>query len=186
MSVSLVRLAAAGDPGADIYNAYHVLTQMAGLYAQAAASDGRVEGRAVWGELADQAIEDLGELYGIWSIVARRAPAPAATPDLRLHGDLRATCERLGVMVRLLNLWVPIQRWARLLLLVERKWTRLAMRLTPEAGEESARLGRLRERAAARAQRVLGLYEIYTSERRRLDATFDASVTLLANGGLAV
>jgi hypothetical protein len=178
-------LAAAADPGADVYNAYHLLTQLSGLYAQAAASDHHAEGRAVWGELADQCVDDLGELFGVWSIVAPRAHTPGPTPDAHLFGDVRSACVRAEVMVRMLNIWIPLQRWARLLGLVERKWGRLAARLAPQVGDQAKRIDLLRERATARGQRVLGLYESYTSELARLDAAFDASATLLANGGLS-
>jgi hypothetical protein len=185
VSVPQVRLAAATDPGADVYNAYHLLMQLSGLYAQAAASDHHVEGRTLWGALADQCVEDLGELFGIWSVVAQRAETPALTPDAQLFFDLRSACMRAEVMVRMLNVWVPLQRWARLLGLVERKWGRLAARLAPRAGDQAKRLEQLRERATARGQRVLGLYESYRSEQARLDAAFDASATLLINGGLS-
>lgn len=185
MSVPQARLAAAADPGANVYNAYHLLMQLSGLYAQAAASDHHAEGCAVWGELADQCIEDLGELFGVWSIVARRAATPGSTPDARLFSDLRSTCVRAEVMVRMLNVWIPLRRWARLLGLVERKWGRLAARLAPQVGDEAKRIEQLRERATGRGQRVLGLCESYTSEQARLDAAFDASTALLANGGLS-
>lgn len=180
-----VRLAVAADPGADLYNGYHLLAQLTGLYAQAALHDPHVHERSLWTQLAEQGIEDLGDVVSIWNHLAHQPSLASAGLDADLHVAVTRACRRTEVVVRNLNLWVPFQRWARLLGCIERKWSRLLERLEPLVGPEQQRLAQLRERATLRSQRILGLCEKYTAEYQRLDAKFAASAQLLANGGLS-
>lgn len=186
MPLPQVRLAAADDRGAEVYNCYHLLSQLLALYSEAAQSDPHLETRSDWADLAEQCVEDLGELFAIWEAVAQPSGASQLVPvDPRLHADLRSTCLRTAVLVRSLNIWVPFDRWARLLALVERKWIRLATRMESAVGDQATRLVRLRERANGRGRRVFDVWDRYQQESQRLDANFVASRVLLKKGGLS-
>lgn len=185
MAFPQVRLASAEDRGAEVYNCYHLLSQLLALYTEAAQHDPHLETRGDWAEFAEQCVEDIGELFAIWEVVAQSPKLPIRLiGDDRLHADVRSACLRTAVLVRTLNVWVPFDRWARILVLLERKWIRLATRLEGGVGEQATRLVRLRQRASGRDQRVLDVRDRYREEARNLDANYVASRILLKKGGL--
>ena len=105
-------------------------------------------------------------------------------PDL-LHPLPHVGRRRAEIIVKHLNLWIPFQRWTRLLGRIERAWCDFLVRLERLVGEEEPLIRRLRERAAVRLQQVCGLYEKYAAERQQIDASFAAGAQWLANGGLS-
>ena len=118
------RLAATGEPGANLYNSYHYLTQISGLYAQAMQFDPDARHADVWRELCDSAIADLGDLYHAWEAVLTMARGGGAVPLIEeaLGRRVVRACKRIHDVSRLVSLWTPMDRWARLLLLCERRW----------------------------------------------------------------
>ena len=180
-----VRLAVVAEPGAELYNGYHLLTQLVGLYAQAAQLDPHRKERALWHQHVEQGVEDLGELVLIWDRLAHQRSGALTNTNLALHAFVSRACRRTEIIVEQLNLWIPFQRWARLLGRIERAWCDFLVRLEPLVGEEEPLIRSLRERAAVRLQKVCGLYEKYAAERQQIDASFAAGVQWLANGGLS-
>ena len=160
-----LRLAAAGEPGANLYNSYHFLTQISGLYAQAMQFDPEARAAREWQELCDLAIENLGELYHAWETAlgeARGGKAPLI--DAALGERVVRACHRIHEVSRLLNLWTPMPRWTRLLLLCEHKWLKFLAGFAAASPVIEAKLAPVRKGAELRVARLAALAERYRRE----------------------
>lgn len=175
-----LNLANPSEAGATLYNSYLFLTQVFALYAEigqidadaADKSASTATRRLAWQELADSALNDLGELYQLWeSALSGKRPGAAMLDEPALGAAVARACRRLDVLVRRLNLWVPVERWARLLALAEQRWIRLLARAGGVSPEMVAKLAPLTASARSRAGRLQGLLE----QRRRAKAVIDDS-----------
>jgi hypothetical protein len=113
------------EPGASLYNSYHLLTQISGLYGAAAGFDPDPASAAVWRELCDSAIADLGEIYLTWelSLAEARAGRAVMIPAAVGSSVVRA-CQRAQIFTTRLNIWTPMCRWINVMSLAERRWQR--------------------------------------------------------------
>jgi hypothetical protein len=169
----IVRLAPLGEPGANLYNAYHYITQISGLYAQAAEHEAEKVPRGVWGELCDRALLDLGDLYHLWEEALREGRAGrTALDDTGLGVIVNRACGRMTVLVDHMNVWTPMARWARVLQLCERRWLRMLERLEKLSPAMNVKLSGVRTSSLDRVSRLTGLLETYHKAEARTDACF--------------
>jgi hypothetical protein len=172
-TTATIRLAPATEPGGNLYNSYHLLTQISGLYAQAAEYEPQPGPGAVWRELCDASIKDLGELFHAWeSVAAASRSGKGATIEAQVGVSLSRACGRVGRMVERLNVWTPMARWARLLALLERRWERYLTAFCAAGSEVKARLAPLADASRHRAQRLDELARAYRREGGEAAAAF--------------
>lgn len=176
-----MRLAPLQDPGASLYNSYHFLTQLSALYAAAVGFDHHALGKATWEDLCDLVLADLGDLYVAWEAVLKKGKTGIPMPDDPVLGKVIVqACLRADVLMRHLNVWTPIQRVARLLVLFERRWQKLLTALAVETPDLKNPLMTIRSGSLDRASRLTGVVETYRQEEFRM-----ASAMALANATLA-
>jgi hypothetical protein len=159
--------AAVGERGAGLYNGYHFMTLVAGLYQQVAVHDRRSGSRELWDELTGSVLDDLGVLYGIWH-QAQADQKAADTPDLALETVIARACARAARLVVLLGPWTPSIKWIEALWLCERRWQSVLTglrRAHPALGQE---LGRVLQGAQARGARLTGRLELARREAARM------------------
>lgn len=109
------------EPGANLYNSYHFLTQLAGIYSLAAqyAPDHKDQ----WNRLCDQTINDLGLAVGAWEAAIQQAKGQTAPRiDERVAARAQRLCKRLDAAANLLSVWTPMEKWSRLLAAFESRW----------------------------------------------------------------
>jgi hypothetical protein len=164
-----MRLAALGAKGGNLYNCYHFLSQLAGLYSMAGGFDRHKPARATWDELSELVLADLGDLYALWDQVARLpASGPAPIDDPALGRIIARACQRAARLIELLTVWTPILKWADALQLSERRWQRVALQLGQSQPGLAPRLATLRTASLGRSARLGVLIETYRQEQRRL------------------
>jgi hypothetical protein len=183
-----LNLANPAEAGATLYNSYLFLTQTFALYAEIAKID--VDGgsaaasrRQAWLDLADSAVNDLGDLYQLWEAALTAGKNGSVVLDEPAFGKTVArACKRLDVLVRRLNLWVPIERWARLLAMAEQRWIRLLERAGKLAPDMAPKLAPLTASARLRASRLSGLLEQRRKSGAVIDETFRVAMSLGVRG----
>lgn len=182
---SQLRLAQGADAGVDIYNCYHLLTQMAGLYMAATEGDEHQGSDLLWRAMADACLKDLGEVYSLWkdaTVLGRRATDAASLKRFDLK--VRQTCLRCSVLVNRMNVWVDAGRWARLLMIFERRWSNLTVgfaEIYPLLAERFAALHTISQERLTKLQRLM---DAYAEENKAKDASYTAAGQILAKGGL--
>jgi len=168
-----IRLAPTNQPGANLYNSYHFLAQLSGLYAQAAQNDPDQVAAGVWRELSDKAIGDLGELYLAWEIeLATQRAGGNAVINVRLGQSVSRACFRLNIIVERLSIWTPMMRWVRIMQLGERRWQRFLVAFAEDSKVAAGKLGELRQGSLNRLSRLTGLNECYRKDEERAAAGF--------------
>ncbi len=179
-----MRLAPVQDPGASLYNSYHYLTQLSGLYAAAVGFDHHALAKGTWQELCDLVLDDLGDLYTAWETVLNKGKVGIPMPDDPALGRVVVSaCYRADVLMRHLNVWTPIQRVARILHLCERRWQRLLLGIAKECPELGAPLAKIHEQSLDRSSRLTGIVEKYRQEEARMGAALKFALSPLAKVG---
>lgn len=179
-----MRLAPVQDPGAGLYNSYHYLTQISGLYADAVGFDHHQLARSTWAELCDIVLSDLGDLYTSWEVVLKKGKAGIPLPDDAALGlVIVSACRRADVLMRHLNVWTPIQRVARVLILCERRWQRIVKGIAKETPELVPTLAKIEGTSRDRASRLTGLVERYRQEEERMAAALKLAQSPAAKVG---
>lgn len=186
-----IRLAAPADPGANLYNGYHYLVLLAGLYDGAGRFDHRPVGRKLWGELADHALGDVGEVFAAWETIVHRPPAPRApgspAPAFDAVGrSVVQACNRAVRLGLLLGEWTPMLRWAQILRLAERRWQIVCEHLAEAEPSVGARLLLLRKTSLDRQSRLHGATEALEQERRRMRAGIELTAATAPAGALVI
>jgi hypothetical protein len=146
------------QPGASLYNSYHLVTQISGLYAAAAGYDPDPAAAVIWRELCDSAIGDLGEIYLTWdlSLAEARAGRPI-TVDLAVGRAVARACQRVNRLINGLNVWTPMSRWVNVLDLCERRWQRLLDAFEASSPIVRAKFAPVRTGGKDRLSRLVGL-----------------------------
>lgn len=182
-----MRLAPVQDPGASLYNSYHFLTQLSGLYAAAVGFDHHALAKATWEELCDLVLKDLGDLYSTWEAVLNKGKTGIPMPDdPRLGEVVVRACVRADVLLRTLNVWTPIVRVARVLHLCERRWQKLLAAISEDCPEAAPPLKSLTAGSLDRASRLTGLIEKYKQEEARMNAALALAKSQLAKTGSGI
>ena len=147
-----------GQPGANLYNAYHYLTQLSALYAQAAEVDPTVDGKAEWNRLCDQVIVDLGVLVAAWETTLAEARMGHASNVPTVGAQrLVLSARRLARLAGLLNIWVPMDRWTRIALRCETRWQRLLGGFTDASPTVKVKLQPVVQASQGRAAALQGM-----------------------------
>lgn len=161
------------EPGAAIYNCYLLLSQILSLYAEAARVDKDSARRAALGELADGALQDIGTMFQLWEgALSGAREGQGVKDDPALGTTIIRACQRLHVLVQKLNLWVPSERWLRVLILAESRWLKVATRLAPLNPSLEGRLKALGEAAKNRLGRLSGLHQVCVRTRDHVNGSF--------------
>lgn len=170
-----MRLASLSDRGASLYNAYHLLSQIVGLYVQASALEQEAL-RPAWSEISDEILLDVGTLYGIWDKVQRDPKeTPAVGAGLSTGHAVIRMCRRTGRLLTLMTMWTPTRRWARVIQLCEKRWQALAAQMAEQRPALKAELSELIGRCGERVSRLEAILETYRKEDARLRAASAAS-----------
>jgi hypothetical protein len=175
--------AAIDQRGAGLYNGYHFLTLVAGLYQQIAFHDSRGAGQ-IYDELTGTVLDDLGVLYGIWERVQKDAKGEVVgQEDAALGAVIARACARAARLVGLLGPWTPSIKWLEALWLCERRWQRILTELRRSHPALGPDLGRVLQGAQTRGSRLTGRLEAVRREalRMRLNSGFLASGTRKAS-----
>lgn len=126
-----ILLAKAEEPTAAIYNSYHYLTEISALYSQAAQYEQDAEHRAKWQAICDSTLQDLGDVFVAWESTQKAGKnIKPATTSTKIYSLINRSCKQAIVIVENVNLWTPVERWARLLDLCERRWQRILIGLS--------------------------------------------------------
>ncbi len=179
-----MRLAPVRDPGASLYNSYHYLTQLSGLYASAVGFDHHAVAKGTWQELGDLVLNDLGDLYSVWEVALNKGKAGVPVPaDPALGSVVVSACYRADVLMRHLNVWTPIQRVGRILHLCERRWQRMLLGIAKECPELGTPLAKIHEQSLDRSSRLTGIVEKYRQEELRMGAALKLALSPLTKVG---
>ncbi len=164
-----LRLASVQDPGASLYNSYHFLTQISGLYAQGQDFDHHALAKTAWLELSEMVLGDLGDLFLAWETVLNQGKSGAPIPaDLKLGETIARACRRADAVLSRLNVWTPVQRLALITQLCERRWQRILAALAAGDPQLKTPLAKIRSSSLERSGRLTGLIEKYSQEETRL------------------
>jgi len=174
---SAKRPASVVEAGVHIYNAYNYLTQLSVLYAEAATVATGTPEAAFWGELSDQLVADLGEVYVAWEAAAAagRAAGGASLKEVALGRQVACASRRLAALAAGMNVWTPVSRWERIMLLAEKRWQRTLERILSLAPAGEAGLGLLLASSCARANRLGSEVSARAAQEQRISARFDAA-----------
>lgn len=172
-----IRLAPVGEPGAALFNAYNYLTLLSTLYAQVLKHEQRPEDQAIWRELCDQALNDLGEIYSVWEAVLKSERASKGAPpdrDTAALGEVVArACRRAEAIMERANVWTPLLRWANLLRLAEARWQRILARIQKTSPYVGPRLVSALNSSQSRTSRLTAIVESARLAKGRVDGSFN-------------
>lgn len=164
-----IRLAKLGDVGANLYNSFHLLTQIAGLYAEAEKLEHHALLKVVFSDLAESAIADLGELYSAWSaLVSLKQSTANRLDDLTVGKKIERVCLRLERATIAVNSWTPVAKLASLIALSESKWQVFAAYFSHCDARLAGKLTVLRSQSETRTGRLTGLLERLKKERDKM------------------
>lgn len=173
-----IRLARPDEPGATFYNAYHYLTQISALYAQAGQYDQKAEHRDLWFELCDGTLKDLGDVFNVWDAMVKDVRiSKATTDDGKLHAVIERACHRSALLLDRVNVWTPVERWVRLVGLCERRWQRVLARLGQSNSVIKPKLESVIKGSLDRHSRLKGIAEQLRVEAGRIDSCFEADTS---------
>ncbi len=179
-----MRLASITEPGAGLYNSYHYLTQLSGLYAAATEFDHHALAKATWQDLCDKVLNDLGDLYTAWEQVLNKGKTGIPMPDDPALGKvIVSACRRADVLLRHFNVWTPIQRVARVLHLCERRWQRILLGIAKESIDLGAPLAKIHESSLDRSSLLTGIVEKYRQEEARMNSALKLALSPTAKLG---
>lgn len=179
-----MRLAPVTEPGAGLYNSYHYLTQLSGLYAAAVGFDHHALAKGTWEELCDKVLGDLGDLYTVWETILNKGKSGIPMPDDPTLGKvIVSACLRADVLMRHLNLWTPIERVVRVLHLCERRWQRILLGIAKQSRELGAPLSKIHENSLDRSSLLTGIVEKYRQEDARMSAALKLALSPTAKVG---
>lgn len=177
MSASIggnIRLATGGDRNSILYNAYHLITQMAAFYGNVSQQTRPKFEQAVFTRLSDAVIKDLGELYIAWESLDKTNIIPL-TQGEALARRVTHTCGQFSKIMHGANEWTPFLKMLALVVLIEKRWIRILKSLTQGAGKEAAVLAGLIAAAEGRSRLVTAdLHQKRLAGRLTQDA-FDAA-----------
>ncbi len=177
-----IRLAQTGSQGGSLYNAYHLLTQIATLYSRGGELDHHPHAPAVWAELCDGVLTDLGDVFSAWELVLNVKEKPAtALDEKRLGAQINRACLRMDRALAALSVWTPLAKWLTLARLAERRWQKVAAELAAREPRVKPRLDKARLASQDRFSRVTGLWEKHDKIRQQM-AQFDQLERQLASG----
>lgn len=181
--VSRIRLAQPGERGANLYNGYHLLTQLAAVYAQMVELDHRAPGRVLLAELADSAMNDLGDVYTAWEQVLNSPqPSGSTLDDAALGLVVRRACVRVDAAVAATNAWTVLRKWVQLAFLAERRWQKLLAEFAQRESRLEGKLTRVVRASQDRASRLSGLKEKYDRESQAMARADQIERALRAEG----
>jgi hypothetical protein len=173
-TVGNIRLAAGSDRASILYNAYHLITQMAAFYANASQQRRPAQERAVFEQLSDDLIRELGDLYMAWEGLDTERAAPV--PDsARLVRRVSHTCAQFSTIIARAGEWTPVTRMLALTVLMEKRWVRILKALKEGAGKESAVLSELTSRSEARREMIGAELQRRRLAGRMTQDSFDAA-----------
>lgn len=182
-SAPRIRLSPVGTPGASLYNAYHLLSQVATLYSRGGELDRHPEAATVWTTLCDGVLADLGEVYTAWEAVLNATDKPAAAlDDKRLGDNIARACLRIDAALFALNIWSPLSKWLTLARLAERRWQRIAAEIAEREPRVKPGLTKARLASQERSSRVTGLWETHEKHRQQM-AQSGKLASQMAGGG---
>jgi hypothetical protein len=116
----IIRLAALGESGANVYNMFHLLSQAASLYGRAAELDHRTQITKVWSNASDKVLEDIERMFDLWDTHKGIANNPA---DQTALGELIVkSCRRAERLVGKIDVWDPVSRWIKAIESIENRF----------------------------------------------------------------
>lgn len=179
-SAPRIRLAQAGSTGANLYNSYHLLTQISSVYAQGSELDHHAKAAQTWGSLCDSTLVDLGEIYSAWEQVLKDKPA-AALDDQQLGAVIARACLRMDRALGMVNVWTPLAKWVTLARLGEARWQKVSAELARREPRIKPRLEKAQNESKSRIEGLKRLVEA-ASQIGKSMAQFDALERQLAAG----
>lgn len=165
-----IRLAEPGQTGANLYNSYHFLTQIAGLYAQAAKYDHHPETRNSWLDLSDGVLLDLGEVFTLWEEVIRRTGGPNMD-DAPFAQRIVRSCKRADRILGLMDVWTTVDVWCRVMVRLEKRWAKYIESFVARDPSLASQLKVPLERAKGRMRQVLEMRQVYREEADKMAKT---------------
>lgn len=119
-STNAMRLAPIGQSASNIYNTYHYISQIAGLYSQAAAFDHRENLSDMWSELSMSVVDDIELMYKVWEKAHNSAPTDE--DDIDLGKLILKSCNQIEKIEKLMDIWVDLRKWMRVMVTLEMRY----------------------------------------------------------------
>lgn len=166
---STLRLASETALSSSLYNVYHFLTQVAGLYAQAAENEKLAFRRQVFLQLSDQALSDLGEIYSLWDETLHDKEI---VRDEKLASFVSRSCARTDHLIALLTIWAPALKWIKALQLCERRYGRILNAVAGHKVSASSRLKVLTDSGVKRQGLLGGLLAAIEKDAKAMHESF--------------
>lgn len=173
-TVGNIRLAAGSDRASMLYNSYHLITQMAAFYANASQHRRPAQERAVFEQLSDDLIRELGDLYMAWGSLDKDSAAPVPESG-RLTLLINHTCSQFSTIITQAGEWTPVTKILSLTVLMEKRWVRILTALKQGAGKELAVLAELEARSEARMEKIKSELQRRRLAGRMTQDSFDAA-----------
>jgi hypothetical protein len=166
-SATAMRLAPLGNAAANIYNSYHFVSQVAGLYAHAAQFAHRPHVGEVWMEISILVVGDIEELYGIWQ---KAHELEITDDDNEEFGEfILKTCSQVEKLVSLMDVWTPIVKWTNIMRVIESRYRTVLTRFIGFNSPYTEAYSKLLEGSKVRDQKLNALLHLYQNEAEKFE-----------------
>jgi len=184
MGAVQMRLATPGLAGANLYNSYQFLAQLAALYIKARRGDVNVGALDEWVALSDSALSDLGVLVALWEgQIGLPVQTNPLLEDAKTSARVVRVCRRAERLETICNEWTPVRKWIRTMGRLEASWGRVIdefCRLDPTLAPQ---LVQPIESCKRRRVRLEALLAQHAEEIRSLDAAWQVPTSLVESKG---
>jgi hypothetical protein len=137
-----VRLAVPGSEAPEVFNFYQIISLISGLYLKGSEHEDVAQYKKSLDFCGESLLTQVGEAYDLLGLAMKSQKEGLPVPvDSLLLARTERFAKRMIVLDENLTMWTPVSRWARVLLLLERKLLRLAKQLSahnPYVGEKIA------------------------------------------------
>jgi len=175
-SPTAMRLAPIGQAAANVYNTYHYISQIAGLYSQAAEFDHRQNTLVHWQDLSMLVLDDIELMYKVWE----KAHSLEATPedDSDLGKFIFKSCVQIEKIEKQLNIWVDLPRWSRTMKTLELRYQTILKKFQKYNTVYSRVYEKLVKDSTKRLEKLQELAQIFQTEANKFQVDPNPHLTL--------
>lgn len=180
-----IRLGQPGATGTNLYNTYHVLAQLASLYAKARDGEQDSNLRDQWLHLTDSTLGDVGMLVHLWqSQIKTTTHSELRCLDDEVIGRrIIRLVRRMELIESRASIWSGSCRFAKILLLCETHWRRLLNSFASIEPTLRSQFTDAFESGSRRVEMLQGIETTMIQKRARLDKKYVVPVLLPVSPG---
>lgn len=146
------------EPGTTALNAYHVIGQILGIFAQAARLNTDPELSRHWADAQDSLLANVGNLFDFWNAIKHDASYGLAPKESELLASrIESLSRRISQVNNAISQWTPSCRVASTLLLCEARWQQILNGFKDQYGDHGVVLNKLLADSRGRVRSVKAL-----------------------------